>query len=52
MIDHPYKNVLTHGFVTDAEGKKMSKSVGNVIYPDKVMKNLGADISSSVGVVI
>lgn len=40
----PYKNVLTHGFVTDAEGKKMSKSVGNVIYPDKVMKNLGADI--------
>ena len=40
----PYKNVLTHGFVTDADGKKMSKSVGNVIYPDKVMKNLGADI--------
>ena len=40
----PYRNVLTHGFVTDAEGKKMSKSVGNVIYPDKVMKNLGADI--------
>ncbi|MCL4112477.1 UNVERIFIED_CONTAM: hypothetical protein GTU68_039387 [Idotea baltica] len=40
----PYKNVLTHGFVTDAEGKKMSKSVGNVVYPDKVMKNLGADI--------
>ena len=40
----PYKNVLTHGFVVDAKGKKMSKSVGNVIYPDKVMKNLGADI--------
>lgn len=40
----PYKNVLTHGFVTDAEGKKMSKSIGNVIYPDKVMKTLGADI--------
>ena len=40
----PYKNVLTHGFVTDADGKKMSKSLGNVIYPDKVMKNLGADI--------
>lgn len=40
----PYKNVLTHGFVVDANGKKMSKSVGNVIYPDKVMKNLGADI--------
>ena len=40
----PYKNVLTHGFVTDADGKKMSKSLGNVIAPDKVMKNLGADI--------
>ncbi|HIP80937.1 MAG TPA: isoleucine--tRNA ligase [Leucothrix mucor] len=40
----PYKNVLTHGFVVDAKGKKMSKSIGNVIYPDKVMKNLGADI--------
>jgi isoleucyl-tRNA synthetase len=40
----PYKTVLTHGFTVDADGKKMSKSLGNVIYPDKVVKTLGADI--------
>ncbi len=40
----PYKEVLTHGFVVDAQGKKMSKSKGNVIAPQKIMKNLGADI--------
>ena len=40
----PYKQVLTHGFVVDGEGKKMSKSVGNVISPDEVMKTYGADI--------
>jgi isoleucyl-tRNA synthetase len=40
----PYKNVLTHGFVVDGEGKKMSKSMGNVITPDQVMKKYGADI--------
>lgn len=40
----PYKNVLTHGFVVDADGKKMSKSLGNIIAPMKVMNNLGADI--------
>ncbi|MFA6320764.1 MAG: isoleucine--tRNA ligase [Candidatus Omnitrophota bacterium] len=40
----PYKNVLTHGFVVDGEGKKMSKSIGNVITPEKVMKKYGADI--------
>jgi isoleucyl-tRNA synthetase len=40
----PYKKVLTHGFVVDSEGKKMSKSVGNVISPDDVMKKFGADI--------
>lgn len=40
----PYKAVLTHGFTVDAEGKKMSKSRGNVVAPQKVMKNLGADI--------
>ncbi|MBE9526132.1 MAG: isoleucine--tRNA ligase [Proteobacteria bacterium] len=40
----PYKEVLTHGFVVDANGKKMSKSKGNVVAPQKVMKNLGADI--------
>jgi isoleucyl-tRNA synthetase len=40
----PYKTVLTHGFTVDAQGRKMSKSVGNVIAPQKVMNNLGADI--------
>ena len=40
----PYKSVLTHGFVVDAKGKKMSKSVGNVVAPQKVVNNLGADI--------
>jgi isoleucyl-tRNA synthetase len=40
----PYKGVLTHGFTVDAEGKKMSKSRGNVIAPQKVIKTLGADI--------
>jgi isoleucyl-tRNA synthetase len=40
----PYKAVLTHGFTVDAEGKKMSKSKGNVIAPQKVTNNLGADI--------
>jgi isoleucyl-tRNA synthetase len=40
----PYKNVLTHGFVVDAKGRKMSKSLGNIIAPMKVMRNLGADI--------
>jgi isoleucyl-tRNA synthetase len=40
----PYKAVLTHGFVVDGEGRKMSKSLGNVISPDDVIKNNGADI--------
>ena len=40
----PYRQVLTHGFVVDAAGKKMSKSLGNVIAPQKVMSSLGADI--------
>jgi isoleucyl-tRNA synthetase len=40
----PYKAVLTHGFVVDAEGKKMSKSLGNVIAPEKVIKQYGAEI--------
>jgi len=40
----PYKSVLTHGFVVDGEGKKMSKSLGNVITPEEVMKKYGADI--------
>ncbi|MGK7295876.1 MAG: isoleucine--tRNA ligase [Candidatus Wenzhouxiangella sp. M2_3B_020] len=40
----PYKAVLTHGFTVDAEGRKMSKSQGNVIAPQQVMSSLGADI--------
>lgn len=40
----PYKNVLTHGFAVDAEGKKMSKSLGNVVSPQKIVKTLGADV--------
>jgi isoleucyl-tRNA synthetase len=40
----PYRAVLTHGFVVDAEGKKMSKSLGNVIDPLKVIERYGADI--------
>lgn len=40
----PYKQVLTHGFTVDANGKKMSKSVGNVIAPQEVTNKLGADI--------
>jgi len=40
----PYKSVLTHGFTVDAEGKKMSKSRGNVVAPQSVMKSLGADV--------
>jgi isoleucyl-tRNA synthetase len=40
----PYRQVLTHGFTVDAEGRKMSKSVGNVVAPQKVMNSLGADI--------
>ena len=40
----PYKTVLTHGFTVDASGRKMSKSLGNVIAPQKIFKSLGADI--------
>ena len=40
----PYRAVLTHGFTVDADGKKMSKSLGNVIAPQKVVGSLGADI--------
>ncbi|MGX6590806.1 isoleucine--tRNA ligase [Cetobacterium ceti] len=42
--DAPYKMLLTHGFVNDGEGKKMSKSVGNVVAPEDVIKVYGADI--------
>ncbi|MDT8450006.1 MAG: isoleucine--tRNA ligase [Wenzhouxiangellaceae bacterium] len=42
--DAPYRQVLTHGFTVDPEGRKMSKSQGNVIAPQQVMKTLGADV--------
>lgn len=45
MVEHaPYKTVLTHGFTVDDKGRKMSKSLGNTIEPEKVIKSLGADI--------
>jgi isoleucyl-tRNA synthetase len=40
----PYRGVLTHGFAVDDKGRKMSKSLGNVIAPQKVMQSLGADV--------
>merc|ERR1712137_761264 len=40
----PYRQVLTHGFTVDAQGKKMSKSLGNVVAPQEVTNKLGADI--------
>ena len=40
----PYKNVLTHGFVLDGEGRKMSKSLGNFITPQDVIKNYSGDV--------
>ena len=40
----PYRQVLTHGFAVDAQGRKMSKSLGNVVEPQKVIDQLGADV--------
>mgnify|MGYP001765457724 CR=1 FL=1 len=40
----PYRQVLTHGFTVDQDGRKMSKSLGNVVSPQKVVNDLGADI--------
>ncbi len=40
----PYKGILSHGFTLDGQGRKMSKSMGNVIVPSKLMKQYGADI--------
>ncbi len=40
----PFKSILSHGFVVDGKGLKMSKSTGNVISPDDILKNFGADI--------
>jgi isoleucyl-tRNA synthetase len=40
----PFRQVLTHGFTVDAQGRKMSKSIGNVIEPQKVIDTMGADV--------
>ena len=40
----PYKGLLTHGFTVDAQGRKMAKSLGNVVAPQKVINSLGADV--------
>lgn len=40
----PYKTVVTHGFTVDQHGKKMSKSLGNTVLPEKLIKTLGADM--------
>ncbi|MEH6477828.1 MAG: class I tRNA ligase family protein, partial [Sneathiella sp.] len=40
----PYDSVLTHGFVLDGKGRKMSKSLGNIVAPEKIIKQSGADI--------
>ena len=45
----PYDAVLTHGFVVDGEGRKMSKSLGNVIAPQQVNERYGADILRALG---
>jgi isoleucyl-tRNA synthetase len=40
----PYKKIITHGFVTDGKGIKMSKSIGNVIDPLEITKQMGSDV--------
>ena len=40
----PFESILSHGFVVDGKGMKMSKSMGNVILPEDILKNYGADI--------
>lgn len=42
--DAPFKTILTHGFVNDGNGRKMSKSLGNVVAPEDIIKTYGADI--------
>lgn len=44
MDEAPFKKVLTHGFIVDGNGRKMSKSLGNVIAPQKIIDQFGADI--------
>ena len=45
----PYRQVLTHGFTVDGQGRKMSKSIGNTVSPQDVMNKLGGGHSASVG---
>ena len=45
----PYKGVLTHGFTVDEKGRKMSKSLGNVVAPEKVMNDAGRRHAAAVG---
>ncbi len=40
----PYRSVLTHGYVVDGKGHKMSKSIGNVVYPDEIISKHGAEL--------
>ena len=40
----PFESILSHGFVVDGKGMKMSKSAGNVILPEEILKKYGADI--------
>jgi len=40
----PFRQILTHGFTVDEQGRKMSKSLGNVVAPEKVVNSLGADV--------
>ena len=44
MKQSPYKTLVSHGFITDGDGRKMSKSLGNVVDPNKIANTLGADI--------
>ncbi len=44
MGTSPYKTLVSHGFILDGEGRKMSKSLGNVVDPNKIANTLGADI--------
>ncbi len=44
MNQSPYKTLVSHGFIVDGEGRKMSKSLGNVVDPNKIANTLGADI--------